>query len=130
MSILENYCDAYKILVDRAISINNAISELHFDEDLTIEFKECLPMEIYEDPDRLKLNIINGCVELSYTDQDDYTNVWSVPTRYLDMTDEEAVKQFIIDVEERNKKFRDEDFKELVSQAAEFGYKLVPLNEG
>lgn len=123
MRLIDQYKLIHSTVLQRAIHINNMLSELDVKEGLS-QYRP-ISISLY-DINYLKLDIEGDTVTLSHHDHyDDYTEYWTVSVDYLDMDDEDIKQDFMKLMTDRYSAAKGESIRRLKQEATYLGYELV-----
>lgn len=121
MNYYQNYRTAYLALKIRAIHINNMLSEMPVPDDIST-YK---PNWIGVDTDVLKMDTSLNIITLTYYPPwETFTDEWTVPIEWLDMSDENTKHTFIQWATEQLQAEADRKEKQLRDLAEYLGYGL------
>ena len=107
-NLIEQYEELHNKVKERAIYINNLQSDIDVPDDL-----ECFkPTRINALSDYIEMNVnfLFSVVYLKYRDpyESDWVDEWEVPSRYLEMEDQQVIKESKIEMQKEWKYHLDE----------------------
>lgn len=122
MSLIEQYKQLHKTILERAVYINNLIKDMPVRDDLA-EYK---PNRIYGSGSDLVLSVEGNELVLSYYESyENYTEYWKVSEEYLDMSDEDIKQDWIKWAEHLHEAHLYKRTNDLKREAELLGYELV-----
>lgn len=124
MSLIDQYLDLEKQIKERALYVNNLvadyISENDIDDD-SYRVSWCNIADVYY----LELMFSGDTLVLEYDDGDGWPTQWAVPVRWLDMSDEEIIQDYLSELSKCKETDKLTAIQKLERQAAELGFCLV-----
>ena len=128
MNLINKYLDLEKQIKERALYVNNLVADYITEEDIDDDSYRVSWCNI-ADADYLELMYSRHTVVLEYDDGYGYQTQWDVPAKWLDMSDEDVIKDYLVVLERRREIDKLTSIKKLERQANNLGYKLVEKGE-
>lgn len=124
MSLIDQYLDLEKQIKERALYVNDLVAS-YIQENEIDDDSYRIPWCNIADADYLELMYSGDTVVLEYDDGDGWPSQWCVPARWLDMSDEDVIKDYLVELERRREIDKMTELKKLERQANELGFCLV-----
>ena len=124
MSLIDQYLDLEKQIKERALYVNDLVAD-YIQEKVIDDDSYRVSWCNIADADYLELMYSGDTVVLEYDDGDGWPSRWDVPARWLDMSDEDVIKDYLVELERRREIDKMTELKKLERQANELGFCLV-----
>lgn len=124
MLLINQYVDLERQIKERALHVNNLVANYTMDNEIDDDsycFGWCNVFNI----SHLDLAVYRQSIRLEYDDGDSCPRYWDVPTKWLDMSDEDIIKDYLIELERRREIDKMTSIQKLERQANELGFCLV-----
>lgn len=124
MSLIDQYIDLEKQIKERALYVNNLVADYTMDNHIDDDSYRVSWCNI-ADADYLELMYSGDTVVVEYDDGDGWPSQWQVPVRWLDMSDEEIIQDYLSELSKCIETDKLTAIQKLERQANELGFCLV-----
>lgn len=124
MNLIDQYLDLEKQIKERALYVNDLVAG-YIQENEIDDDSYRIPWCNIADADYLELMYSGDTVVLEYDDGDGWPSQWCVPARWLDMSDDDVIKAYLVELERRREVDKLTSIQKLEQQANELGFCLV-----
>lgn len=124
MSMIDQYLDLEKQIKERALYVNNLVSDYIIENDIDDDSYRVSWCNI-ADADYLELMYSGDTVVVEYDDGDGWPLTWDVPVKWLDMSDEDVIKDYLSELSKCKETDKLTAIQKLERQAKELGFCLV-----
>lgn len=122
MSLIDQYIDLENQIKERALDVNNLVADYIQEKDIDDDSYHVSWCNI-SDAEYLELMYSGKEVVLIY--DDGYTTQWEVPAHWLDMSDEDVIDDYLIELNKRREIDKLTSIQQLECQANDLGFCLV-----
>lgn len=123
--IIDTYLAARIDIVVKAVRINNLLAHLDEESGVPYVVLDHTPNAVCVIPEYLNVSANDSYITLSYSEYGDIAEVWHIPVRYFDMSDDEIIKDFTDYALQKEQRDNNRKLKEIKRMATELGYELV-----
>lgn len=124
MNLIDQYTDLEQQIKERALHVNNLIANYTMDNDID-DGSYCFGWCGVFNASSLDLVMYGDKIRLEYDDGDTCPNHWDVPASWLELSDEDIIKDYLVELDRRREIDKLTSIQKLERQVKELGFCLV-----
>lgn len=124
MNLIDQYITLENQIKERALDVNNLVAD-YIQEKAIDDDSYHISWCNISDAEYLELMYSGKEVVLEYDDGDGWPTQWTVPTHWLDMSDEDIIDDYLVELNRRREIDKLTSIQQLERQANELGFCLV-----
>lgn len=124
MNLIDQYVDLEQQIKERALHVNNLVADYITENDIDDDSYRVSWCGVVNES-YLDFTIAGDKIILEFDCGDGWPTEWGVPTKWLNMPDEDIIKDYLIELERRREIDKMTSIQKLERQANELGFCLV-----